>query len=210
MGRALRFLNKNEAIHWANTHHPTGTTLDCMQFDRDSCDTHPDALFCAAARHNEFDSIIVRRDLIKFGHVSGSHSDVIELILCPTVEAPEQLLACPPSVEHRLAGGLSSCTCNATGELLARKENGHAGSYAMAGDYGTRPVAVIGLASAVFIGGPLAVGWVCSLCGGVSVGEPSLDPLPSPSAATAAVPYEVSVTHPSSPSVPHCQKPRVS
>ena len=129
-----------------------------MQFDRDSCDTHPDALFCAAARHNEFDSIIVRRDLIKFGHVSGSHSDVIELILCPTVEAPEQLLACPPSVEHRLAGGLSSCTCNATGELLARKENGHAGSYAMVGDYGTRPVAVIGLASAVFISGPLAVG----------------------------------------------------
>lgn len=158
IGRALRFKDKREAIHWANHHHPKNTTLKCMDFDNDSCDTHPDALFCAAARFHSYDSVIVRRDWIKFGHVSGSRSDVIELIVCPPTEPPEQILACPPSIEHRLAGGLARCTCNASAELLACEENGHTGSYPMVGDYGTRPIAVVGLASAAFVGGPIALG----------------------------------------------------
>lgn len=158
IGRSVRFADKREAIHWANTHHPRNTTLKCMEFDNDSCDTHPDALFCAAARHHQFDSVIVRRDWVKFGHVSGSHSDVIELILCPPTEPPEQVLSCPPSIEHRLAGGHSRCTCNATGELLACKENGHSGSFGLADDYGTRPVAVVGVAFTAFIGAPLLTG----------------------------------------------------
>ena len=158
IGRALRFEDKREAIHWANHHHPRNTSLNCMEFDNDSCDTHPDALFCAAARFHGYNSVIVRRDWIKFGHVSGSHSDVIELILCPPTEPPEQVLACPPTIEHRLAGGVPGCTCNRSAELLACEENGDTGSWSMVNDYGTRPVAVVGLASATFVGGPIALG----------------------------------------------------
>ena len=158
IGRSIRFDNKREAIHWANTHHPTNTTLKCMEFENDSCDTHPDALFCAAARYHQFNSLIVRRDWIKMGHVSGSHSDILELILCPGVEPEEQTSACPAAIEHRLAGGLSSCTCNRSAELLACKELNDTGSFMLAGDYGTRPSTIVGLASATFLGLPLAVG----------------------------------------------------
>lgn len=158
IGRSLRFNDKRKAIRWANTHHPQNTTLKCMEFEHDSCDTHTDALFCAAARFHAYNSIIVRRDWVKYSHVSGSQSDVIELILCPTTEPAEQVLACPPSIEHRLADGQTRCTCNATGELLACKENGHTGSFKLAEDYGTRPVAIIGASFAVFIGIPLLIG----------------------------------------------------
>lgn len=158
IGRSLRFDDKRAAISWANHHAPSNTTLACLDFENDSCDTHADALFCAAARHHGYASMVVRRDWIKMGHVSGSHSDVLELILCPAVEPPEQVVACPPAIEHRLAGGNASCSCNRSAELLACKELGDSGSYLMARDYGTRPVALVSVAATTFLGGPLILG----------------------------------------------------
>lgn len=159
IGRSVRFEEKKHAIHWANHHAPPNTTLSCLDFENDSCDTHDDSLLCAAARHFNFDSMIVRRKWIKMGHVSGSHSDILELILCPTVEPEEQTSACPPAIEHRLAGGLASCSCNRSAELLACKELNDTGSFMLAGDYGTRPASIVGTAAATFLGVPLAIGF---------------------------------------------------
>lgn len=157
IGRALRFYDKREAIHWANFHHPQNATLNCMEFEHDSCDTHPDALFCAAARYHDFNSIIVRRDWIKFGHVSGSESDVIELILCPSVEPEEQTTACPAMIEHRTTGGRTGCTCNRSAELLSCVNSGHSGSFSMASDYGTRPAVIVSLAVLLYLLVPLGL-----------------------------------------------------
>jgi hypothetical protein len=137
IGKAVRFVDKPLAIAWARSVLPKGTDkeLACNSgsFSEDSCDTHDDLLLCRAALLEGYDSLLLKRKKIKFGHVSGRQSDVLELVLCPRQQVPEQTGACPlagagageaPLIEYRLAeGGFArTCTCNTSAEFLGCAE----------------------------------------------------------------------------------------
>lgn len=154
IGRAVRFDDKKTATEWAAKHRPPNTTLDCLtQAEHDNCDTHDDAWFAAAARAQGYDSMLVRRKLIKFGHVSGRPSDVIELILAPPHPLPEQTSACPAAIEFRRANGSGTCTCNGTAEMLACHETAGsgAGSFEPRPGFGRRQasITIVGIAGGV-------------------------------------------------------------
>lgn len=145
IGKSIRFLSKSAALEWAKKHYPRDTKMACMEFGHDSCNVHDDRTLCPAARAQNLNSVIVRKIDSTHCHVSGSTSDILELILCPAVDLPELLTACPPQVEYRLADRRRACTCNSTGEVLACYENGDTGSYAMTTDYGTRVVLMVAI-----------------------------------------------------------------
>lgn len=163
VGAAVRFENKHQAIKWANWNAGSNVSLDCLDFsEHESCADHDDTLFCAAVRARGLDSMMVKRKRIKFGHVSGRHSDVIELIYCPPEEPPEQTSCCPSMVELRLADGKTACTCNASGAVSNCLETGFDGAVAMADDYGNRPAQIISLWAVLFVVLPALV--LMALC----------------------------------------------
>tara|TARA_B100001173_G_scaffold216586_1_gene187111 strand:- start:1577 stop:2641 length:1065 start_codon:yes stop_codon:yes gene_type:complete len=145
IGHAIRFDDKKTATKWAWRNHPSNTSLPCLtEAEHDNCNTHDDLWFAAAARAAGYDSMLVRRKLIKFGHVSGRPSDVIELILAPPHPVPEQASACPAPVEFRRANGSAPCTCNRSAEMLACYEFGGAtaGSVTPRPGFGRRQIAI--------------------------------------------------------------------
>jgi len=144
IGKAIRFYDKKDAIAWSNANAPRNSSLACLEFvDHESCGNHDDTMFCAAARARGYNSMLVKRKWIKFGHYSGRRSDVIELIHCPKEEPPEQTTCCPEMVTLRLGNGKDTCTCNTSGELSSCLETGFNGAVDMADDYGNRPVEIV-------------------------------------------------------------------
>jgi hypothetical protein len=144
IGRAVRFDNKFYAIDWG-IKRAADVTLNCETSGMASCLEHADTYICAAARMESYDSVIIWRDPTYPGspHYSGLRSDVLELIVCPKDEPPEQTTACPTMLSFRNASG-GPCTCNEDAELLTCIETGDFGRVSMANDYGTRPVVIIG------------------------------------------------------------------
>lgn len=152
IGRAVRFEDKSKAIAWASRNAPRNSSLACLGFsEHESCGNHDDTMFCAAARERGYNSMLVKRKRIKFGHYSGRLSDVVELILCPHQEPPEQTTCCPIMVALRLGDGRGACTCNASGELSNCMQTGFNGAVTMADDYGNRPVDIVSIWAVLFL-----------------------------------------------------------
>lgn len=144
IGRAIRFDNKLQAIDWS-VKTATNTTLACASTGMASCTTHDDTYFCAAARLKGYDSMLAWRDNAYPGspHYSGRRSDMVELIVCPAEEPPEQRTACPPLAFRSAEGG--RCTCSQDSEILTCIESGDFGRVPRADDYGTRPLMIGGI-----------------------------------------------------------------
>lgn len=151
IGKAIRFSNKNDAIVWSQRV-AKKSELACATTGMQSCTVAADTYFCAAARIEGYDSVISWRDRTYYGspHVSGVRSDIVELILCPVEEPPEQTTACPSMITfYRTAGG--RCTCHNNSEILTCLESGDEGRVAMAADYGTRIVSVVSVGVAIYV-----------------------------------------------------------
>lgn len=155
IGRALRFDNKHDAIRWSRSV-ALGITLNCTTTSMASCLEHDDLLLCPAAKAAGFDSVLVRRYRIKLGHVSGLLSDMVELILCPAEEPPEQRTACPSMLTFQTASG-GPCTCSQEAELLTCVESGDDGRLQLAHDYGTRPALLLAVFALVYLMLPLFI-----------------------------------------------------
>jgi len=143
IGKSIRFVDKTLAVEWSKQV-AGNTQLNCTSTDSASCTEHDDIFFCTAARLHGYDSIITKRHFIKMAHLSGRSSDMLELILCPPEEPPEQKTACPSMLSYRSAGG-GNCTCNPDGEILSCMESGDRGLLALDDSYGTRPITTISI-----------------------------------------------------------------
>ena len=88
--------------------------------------------------------MLTKRKMEKLSHLSGLRSDMIELILCPEEEPPEQTTACPAMIHYTASDG-GPCTCNPKGQLLTCIESGDYGLMPLDSDYGVRPITTLSI-----------------------------------------------------------------
>lgn len=121
VGRAIRFDDKHRAARWSESFGDNVEEMQCASL-ASSCTFAKDALLCAAARRNGFDSVITRDTGSQ--HTSPAFHEIIEIVVCPHGETREQPSACADTVEYRLGDGIRNCTCGTSQEMLGCVENG--------------------------------------------------------------------------------------
>lgn len=159
IGRAVRFSNKIDAIDWSRAV-AGGEQINCTSTGMASCTEHDDTYFCKAARMQGFNSVLTKRYMEKLSHLSGLRSDMIELIICPEAEPPEQTTACPAMLDYQTSSG-GPCTCNPDGELLSCVESGDSGFMKLSDSYGVRPVTTLSIFAITNVGVGLVLVYTC-------------------------------------------------
>ena len=159
IGKAIRFSNKIDAIDWSRAI-AGREQVNCTSTGMASCTEHDDTYFCKAARMQGYESVLTKRYMKKLSHLSGLLSDMVELILCPREEPPEQTTACPQMLSYTASDG-GPCTCNPRGDLLTCIESGDYGFMPLDTDYGTRPLTTVAIFAITNVGVALLLIFAC-------------------------------------------------